>query len=79
MHRHAAACSTPTTEQTQAAPGFAQEQPQAAVEPARLLCKALRARSSSVSALSRWTSRGGDSSLLLRWKAPMLPARQHRP
>jgi hypothetical protein len=25
MHRHAVACSTPTTEQTQAAPGFAQE------------------------------------------------------
>jgi hypothetical protein len=36
--------------------GIAQEQPQAAVEPARLLCKALRARSSSVSALSRWTN-----------------------
>jgi hypothetical protein len=26
MHRHAVACSTPTTEQTQAAPGFAHEQ-----------------------------------------------------
>ena len=37
--------------------GSAQKQPQAAVEPAPLLCKALQARSSSVSELSRWTRR----------------------
>jgi hypothetical protein len=36
--------------------GFVQKQPQAAVEPAPLLCKALQARSSSVSALSHWTN-----------------------
>jgi hypothetical protein len=43
----------------------AREQPQAAVESSRLLSRAMRARSSSVSALSRWTSRSGDASLLL--------------
>ena len=46
---------------------IAQEQLQAAVERARLLCEALRARGSSISASSRWTAsecasrRAGDS------------------
>jgi hypothetical protein len=42
MHRRAVVCSTPTTQQIPAACAFAHEQPQAAVEPAQLLCEALR-------------------------------------
>jgi hypothetical protein len=49
---------------------FAQNQPQAAAEPAPLPCKALRARSTSVSALPRWDElqncQGAEAATLVR-------------
>jgi hypothetical protein len=52
---------------------IAQEQPLAVVEPGPLLCKAIRARSSSVSALSRWTTSGTQSSLSFRGQGGARP------
>ena len=55
---------------------YAQKQPPAAVESTRLLCQGLRARGSSVSALSRWTTCTNDR---CRSSAPARRARSSSP
>ena len=66
-----------------AALAIAQKQPPAGPDPAPLLCQALPARSSSVSALSRWTTTSDraepDEPLHRPGRSPVDAARRGRP